>query len=489
MVAATNMIFFLSDNHTRDLLGAAGHPVVQTPTLDRIAARGVRFANAYATSPLCCPSRAALACGRFPHQTGYWDNALAYDGTVPTWHGRIRDQGHTVVAVGKLHFQSGENDNGFSDEIVPMHIIEGKGALVGLLRATEDGVPPRKGPRAMYEKSGVGEADYQRYDETVTTNAIAWLREHGAKQDKPWILLVSYASPHPPFAIPKRLYDLYPPDRMPLPVQFSAQDRPDHPAVAHIRRVDGFEEPFDEEFARRTVVGYCGLVTHLDEHIGRVMAEADGLGLLDKTRILYTSDHGEAAGNHGLCGKSVLYEHSIGVPLLMAGPEVPNARVIDQIAMHVDLFPTIVEAMGCGLAEEDEDLPGRSLWPAVNGDEEHRIAFAEFHAQSSKTGSYLLRDGSDKLIYHVNMPNQLFDLAADPTETRDRILAGEGSETEAALEAKLRALLDPEAVDARAKAEQLAHTDRHGGVDAVRERGSITYTPVPGDPLDMEKVG
>ncbi|MDH3703885.1 MAG: sulfatase, partial [Alphaproteobacteria bacterium] len=95
----------------------------------------------------------------------------------------------------------------------------------------------------------------------------------------------------------------------------------------------------------------------------------------------------------------------------------------------------------------------------------------------------------DKLIYHVNMPNQLFDLAADPTETRDRILSGEGGETATALEAKLRDVVDPEAVDARAKAEQLAHAERHGGVDAVRDRGAFSYTPVPGDPLDMEKVG
>lgn len=489
MVTPTNLIFFLSDNHTRDMLGAAGHPAVRTPTLDRIAGRGVRFADCYASSPLCCPSRAALACGRFPHQTGYWDNALAYDGKVPTWHGRVRDQGHTVAAIGKLHFQSGENDNGFSDEIVPMHIIEGKGALLGLLRATEAGVPPRKGPRTMYGKSGVGEADYQRYDETVTTNAVAWLRAHGAKRDKPWILLVSYASPHPPFAIPKRLHDLYPPERMPLPVQFSADDRPDHPAVAHIRRVDGFEEPVDEAFVRRTVAGYCGLVTHLDEHIGRVMAEAESLGLLDATRILYTSDHGEAAGNHGLFGKSVLYEHSIAVPLLLAGPEVPSGRVVAPPAMHVDLFPTIVEAMGCKLAGEDADLPGRSLWPAIGGDVENRAVFAEFHAQSSKTASYMLRDGADKLIYHVDMPNQLFDLDADPKETNDLIVRGQGGGKAAALEARLRAMLDPEAVDARAKAEQLAHAEKHGGADAIRDRGSITYTPVPGDPLDMETVG
>jgi choline-sulfatase len=489
MVKPANMIFFMSDNHTRDLLGAAGHPVVQTPTLDKIATSGVRFENAYSTSPLCCPSRAGLATGRYPHQTGYWDNALAYDGKTPTWHGRVRDQGHMAVSVGKLHFMSGENDNGFSEEIVPMHIVEGKGALIGLLRATQEGVPPRTGPRAMYDKSGIGEADYQRYDLHVTENAIKWLQDHGAKQDKPWVLFVSYASPHPPFAVPKRFYDLYPEADMPLPVQFDAASRPDHPSVAHIRQVDGLEKPVDEAYMRRTVAGYCGLVTHLDEQVGQVMKSAEDLGLLDNTRILYTSDHGEAAGNHGLFGKSNLYEHSIGVPLLISGPGVSAGGVVSQIASHVDLFPTVVEALGASLASEDADLPGVSLWPAVGGQETDRLGFAEFHAQSSKTAGYLLRDGKDKLVYHVNMPRQHFDLEADPQETNDLAISGGADATADALEAKLREMLDPEAVNQRAMADQLAHADRHGGVDAVRDRGTFSYTPVPGDDLNLEKVG
>lgn len=172
MTNIANMIFFMSDNHARSMLGAYGHPVVQTPVLDRIARRGVRFDNAYCASPLCCPSRAALATGRYPHQTGFWDNAIAYDASVPSWHHRLRDAGVTVVSVGKLHFRSAADDNGFSDEIVPMHIIEGKGALMGLLRATEDGAPPRKSMRGIYEQSGVGEADYQHYDRDITRNAI-----------------------------------------------------------------------------------------------------------------------------------------------------------------------------------------------------------------------------------------------------------------------------------------------------------------------------
>ncbi|MDD9929158.1 MAG: sulfatase-like hydrolase/transferase, partial [Rhodospirillaceae bacterium] len=335
MTDAANLIVFLSDNHTRNFVGAYGHPVVQTPILDQIAERGVRFDNAYCASPLCCPSRAALATGRYPHLTGYWDNALAYDGKIPTWHHRVRDSGATVTSIGKLHFQSGDNDNGFTEEIIPMHIVEGKGALIGLLRATEAGVPPRSGPREMYSRSGVGEADYQNYDRDITKHAVKWLNKEGARLDKPWVLLVSYASPHPPFAIPKRLYDLYPPEHMPLPVQFDAESRPDHPAVNHVRRVDNFEEPLDEEWVRRTVAGYCGLITHVDEQIGQVMGAVEDLGLLPTTRVIYTSDHGEAAGNHGLFGKSVLYDHSMAVPLIMAGPGVPEGRSVSQIASHV----------------------------------------------------------------------------------------------------------------------------------------------------------
>ncbi|NKB57346.1 MAG: sulfatase-like hydrolase/transferase [Alphaproteobacteria bacterium] len=487
MTEAANMIFFMSDNHTRNVVGAYGHPFVQTPALDRIAARGVRFDNAYCASPLCCASRAALATGRYPHQTGFWDNALAYDGSVPTWHHRVRESGAAVTSIGKLHYRSTEDDNGFSEEIIPMHIVEGKGALIGLLRATDEGVPPRTGPREMYGRSGIGEADYQRYDRDITKHAIEWLNREGAKLDRPWVLYVSYASPHPPFAVPKRLYDLYPPEHMPLPVQFTAETRPDHPAINHVRRVDNFEEPFDEEWVRRTVAGYCGLITHTDEQIGEVMSAAEELGLLETTRVVYTSDHGEAAGNHGLFAKSVLYDHAMTVPLIMAGPGVPKGRAVQQIVSHVDLYPTMVEAAGASLTDEDADLRGISLWQAIAGRETERLGFGEFHSQSAKVGSFMLRDGTDKLIYHVDMPSQLFDLKIDPEETND--LAAQGGDVLASLENKLRGIVDPEEVDRRAKADQRAHMDRHGGADAVRERGTFNYSPVPGDAAAMETFG
>ena len=203
MTQPANLIFFQSDNHNRAVTGCYGHAIVKTPSIDRIAHAGVRFENAYSTSALCCPARAAIATGRYPHQTGFWDNAIAYDGSVPTWHHRLREQGHTVVAVGKLHYRSEKDDNGFTEEIEPMHLHDGQGAIKNLLRGYD--AEPAKDDGSFWklymQRSGVGETHYQEYDRRITEKSIAWLKRHGKTSGKPWVLYVSYISPHPPFKI------------------------------------------------------------------------------------------------------------------------------------------------------------------------------------------------------------------------------------------------------------------------------------------------
>lgn len=485
--APKNLIIFLSDNHSRALLGAAGHPIIKTPNLDRIAENGVRFTNAYCASPLCCPSRAAIATGRYPHQTGYWDNSLAYDGAVPTWQQRVRDAGHHVASIGKLHYRSGDVDNGFSEEIIPLHIVDGKGALIALLRATPEGMPPRKGHKNIYEQSGIGRADYQIYDQEITKHAVDWLEKNGKAHDRPWVLLVSYASPHPPFTVPERFWNLYPLSDVPMPVQWRKADQPQHPAVQYLSWMNSFDEEFDEDFIRRVIAGYCGLISVVDEHVGTVIDTASRLGLMEDTRIMYTSDHGEAAGHHGIMGKANHYEHGLGVPLLMAGPDIPRGKVIDQVSSHVDLFPTIAEAVGAPLQEEDGNLPGESLWPAVVGDSQDRTAFAEYHAMGARNAGFAYRKGRHKLIYHVGMPRQLFDLVADPLEEQDLLLGSPEHEVADQLEAELRQIVDPEAIDTRAKADQLAHADKFGGIEAVAKAGVFSASPIPGKQVEIEK--
>ncbi len=480
MTLPANLILFQSDNHNGHLMGCQGHPVVQTPVMDRIAARGVRFENAYCTSPLCCPSRSSLATGRYPHQTGYWDNALTYDGRLPTWHHRLREQGHTVTAIGKLHYRSSKDDNGFTEEIVPMHLHEGKGAIKNLLRGY--GTEPAKDDGSFWklyiERSGVGTTHYQDYDRDITAKAIAWLKQHAQNKGKPWVLYVSYISAHPPFTVPQRLWDLYPADAMPLPPGFRPGERPEHPAVEFLRHMDGMRVMTDEAALRRIAAGYFGLITHLDEQIGEVLKAAEELGLLGNTRIAYTSDHGELFGAQGVFGKKNLYEGAIRVPLLLAGPGVPAGRVVKQHASHVDLFPTLLAGAGGRLTDADTDLPGIDLWPAIGGQEKPRSTFAEYHAQGSRAGAFVLRDGDMKLIYHVGMPAQLFDLAHDPDELRD--LAASLPDKVTALEQKLRVVCDPEAVDARAKADQRKAADAWGGAARLLGETQILFTPPPG---------
>ncbi|MGH8616479.1 MAG: sulfatase-like hydrolase/transferase [Burkholderiales bacterium] len=483
MTAPANLLCIVSDNHNRQVTGCYGHPFVQTPTIDKLAARGTRFANSYAQSTLCVPSRASFATGRYVHDNGCWDNAIAYDGKLPSWMRRLRDAGSEVTSIGKLHYRAEGEDHGFTEELLPLHLHDGKGAIKNLLRGYDAELPCTDGARwKLYaERSGAGTTHYQDYDRKITAQTIDWLRGHRKAGDKPWALYVGYISPHPPFSVPQRLLDLYPLDRMPLPVRHRPGDRPEHPAMRHLRDIDGWLDMTDEAMLRRVAAAYFGLITHLDEQVGAVIKEAEALGLLDNTRVVYTSDHGDLFGWQGIFGKKNLYEGSVGVPLVMAGPGVPAGRVAQQLASHVDLYPTFVEGAGLAAAADDRALPGRSLFPALAGQEDPaRPVFAEFHAQGSKSGAFMLRERDLKLVYHVGMPPQLFDLAADPDEVHDLVEEGRAGDRVAALEKKLRAVCDPEAVDARAKADQRQAAEFWGGPEKLRGEVSIVFTPPPG---------
>jgi len=477
-----NLVVILAESHSQNLLGCYGDSVIKTPNLDRLAKRGVRFTDTYCTSPICVPSRASFATGLYPHQNGFWDNSIPFDGSVTSWMRRLRDDGHRVDAVGKLHYRSSEDDNGFSEEIDTMHVADGLGELIGLLRSTGE-EPIRDGLWHLYvDRTGVGDKTYyQDYDRRITEKAIHWLEERAGENAKPWVLCVHYVSAHPPFTVPQRLFDLYPVDKMPTPVQFFPEDRPRHPAIEHLRKILGHAEHLDEAVIKKITACYFAVITHLDEQMGELLGALEHLGLEDSTRVLYTADHGYNYGNQYILGLFNLYQRSVSVPMIMAGPGVPAGKEVGQIASHVDLYPTFLEAVGTAIKEDERKLPGISLWPAIHGQEVPRLGFAEYHALGSKTAAYMLREGRDKLIYHVDMPAQLFDLGADPDETRDLVANGSGFARASELEQRLREMLDPEAVDRRAKADQLGKANEYGGKEGIMKlRGGFVYSPPPG---------
>lgn len=490
--APANVLYLCSDEHTRHVLGCYGNPVVRTPNLDALAARGTRFSSAYTPFPICVPARACLATGRYAHQLGIWDNGAPYTGAqAPSWGHRLTAQGHEVTTIGKLHFRSVEDDTGFPDQRLPMHVLDGVGDVFGLLRADSPVRPG--GVRTPVQEAGPGESEYTRYDRGIAAAAGDWLAAHavapGAPAAPPWALFVSFVTPHFPLVVPQEYFDLYPPDSLPLPRCGTPETWSTHPALAWKRRIQAIEEPFPEPVLRRAIAAYYGMVTFLDEQIGRVLRALDAAGLTASTRVIYSTDHGEQLGDHGLWWKGVMLEGAAGVPLLMAGPGVPAGRVVATPVSLVDVFPTVVEAAGAALAPEDAGLPGASLLGiATAPDDATRAVFAEYHASNSSTAYYLLRRGRYKYLAYVGYPAQLFDLEADPDEAHD--LAGDPQHAGrlAAFERALRAVVDPEAVDATARADQRARIDAAGGLEAVRGAGArFSYTPAPAgfDPAPM----
>ena len=165
----------------------------------------------------------------------------------------------------------------------------------------------------------------------------------------------------------------------------------------------------------------------------------------------------------------------------MAGPDIPKGEKRQQIASHVDLYPTVLEALGVEESPFDSNLLGRSLWPAIAGEQVERVGFAEYHALGSRSGSFMLRDGNDKMIYHVGMPPQLFDLANDPHELIDLMDRPAGNKRAEKLERTLRSIIDPEEVDRRARADQKGFADKYGGKEKILElRSGFVYSPPPG---------
>jgi choline-sulfatase len=478
-----NLLFIVSDSHSRALIGAAGHSLVRTPHLDSLVARGVQFENAYCASPICVPSRAAIATGLFPHQSRYWENSLALDGRAMTWMRVLRDAGHDVTGIGKFHFRSEADDNGFSRQIMPMHLVDGVGELIGLLRATGE-EPVRRGLWDLYtRRSGVGEETvYQGYDKSITRQSSDWLVDRSKQSGgPPWALCVHYVGAHAPYTVPRELFDLYPPEKIDIPPGFDAANRPDHPANRHLRHILGQENDLSESDLKRLIAGYYATITVLDAEIGKLLNVLKEMGLDDSTQVVYTSDHGFSNGQHFLFGLFNLYEPTAGVPLIMGGPEIARGYRARQVVSHTDIFPTILEGANLNASVGRPRL-GRSLWPLLQGKEEDviRVGFAEYHALGTTSASYMLREGAHKLIYHVGMRPQLFDLEADPHELVDLAEEPAWRPRRDALERRLRDILDPEAVDRLSKADQKARVTELGGkTEILRLREGFVYSPPP----------
>jgi choline-sulfatase len=475
----SNIIFILSDEHNKRVLGCGGHSMIRTPNLDALAARGTRFTSAYTNCPICVPARASFATGRYVHAHRCWDNAIAYDGKIPSWGHRLMAQGHHVTSIGKLHYASGDaKRNGFNEEILPMHIVGGVGDLLGLIR---DELPRRPGSANLGPEAGPGESDYTRYDRSIAEATVQWLHNNAPKhRDKPWAMYVGFVAPHFPLIAPPHFYNLYRESDVPWPDLYDHGQRPRHPFIDAMRKCLCYDDAFDAPMVRRAITAYFGLVSFMDDNVGKILRALESTGLAENTRIVYTSDHGDNLGTRGLWGKSTMYEESAGIPMIAAGPGIPAGRVCDTPVTLVDAFPTYVQSVGAAVDAADAGLPGTSLIDIANGATPQRTVLSEYHAAGAITGASMIRHGPYKYIHYAGLPPMLFNLQSDPHEHtdlgRDTRYAGVIAECVAAL----RNVVDADAANGLAKADQQAQIEKHGGKDAILKRGTFRYSPPPG---------
>ena len=258
-------------------------------------------------------------------------------------------------------------------------------------------------------------------------------------------------------------------------------DQPDHPYIAAFRNCQIYDQGFvDDANRRRAIAAYFGLVSFVDHNVGRLVAALDDNALSRDTRIIYTSDHGDNLGTRGLWGKSNMFEESAAVPLIMAGPEVPAGVACREPVSLVDCFPTIIDCVGLAPHADDGNLPGAPLLAIVGGAVAGRTVMSEYHAAGAATGAFMIRKGNFKYIYYVGMPPQLFDLEADPFETKDLGTDAGYRGVAADCETALRKVVNPEAADAQARRDQGAKIAELGGREAILAKGSFSHSPVPG---------
>ena len=436
-----NIVFVCSDQHGFRYSGYAGHPLVQTPNLDRIARQGVNFANAYCGSPVCTPSRASMMTGAYPSDVGSFCNSTVWDGSRPTWGARLRNAGYDCRATGKMELDD-DFDIGFL-ETDATHPHQHDPDITSLFRRP---LCYRVGWREQVD-GGTREERYP--DEVQTGIAVDFITQEARRLRQPWAFYVGLLLPHPPFVALDRYHRLYPVGGVDTP-EVSEKDLEElHPVYESLRQYAMTSTPIPEERIRRARAAYYGMLTELDEYVGRIWDALEATGQLDNTLFVYTSDHGESLGEHGLWFKNNLYEDAVHVPLLMAGPGVPQGLTVDRPVAHVDVAATLIELAG---ASHGAEIRGHSLAPLLErrASDHPGFVYSESHSEGNCTGSFMVRKGDWKYVSFTWYDDQLFNLAEDPSESRN--LAEDPSAAGVLRELRdlLHAEVNPEAITRRA---------------------------------------
>ncbi|MDQ3655286.1 MAG: sulfatase-like hydrolase/transferase [Chloroflexota bacterium] len=429
-----NIVVLMADDHRGTEMSHLPRSGARTPHLDALAARGVPFAQAHCQGSMmgavCVPSRASLLTGRNIFASAVDPTGVRFGDaqTIPahleTFPQALRAAGYQTHAVGKWHndlgsfqrsFSGGEAlmFGGMSDHYrVPAHAYDPSGAYAGLEPEAPGGKRPSK------DEIDLVTADEAKFSSNLFGEAAIRFIEQD--HEDPFLLYVAFTAPHDP-RTPPRGWEVDPAE-VELPPNFLPEHPFDNGEMA-VRDELLAGKPRSEAEVRQHIADYYGMIAHLDHTVGRIVSAIEANGLADDTVVIYTGDHGLAVGQHGLMGKQNLYEHSLRIPLVLAGPGVPRGVVSDELVWHGDTTATIRAVAGI---EPDPEAEGRSLIGVDGRIRAGRDSFGAAYMYGQRT----FWEGRHKLIAYQAAPDgnpgnatspgsdhvQLFDLEADPWE-------------------------------------------------------------------------
>lgn len=427
-----NILLIQTDSHDGRLFGAMGHPALQglTPNMDRLAASGTWFSQTYCNAPLCCPSRASFWSGRYSHRFDAWNNGRGITPETPTFVSRFAESGFHTGVIGRTDHLTGAHSD--------------LARVSAWTRAAAIPRPLHGPPRVILHDaplSRIRDAQYRH-------EGCAWLRE-AAQQARPFMLYLGLHAPHHPFVVSPEWLARISPDTLTLP----AADHLAHPLLPLQQLQKGGLQALEPEAMRLRRQAYLATITAIDDMLGDVLETLEATGLRDRTWVVFTSDHGEMAGEHRQYLKQTHFEASARVPLLVSGPGVRAGHRVEQPVSLIDLPPTLFDLAG---VTPLEGADGHSLAPELHGARGNHpgCVFAEHHASTCPVGSYLWRRGDWKLIAYPGFPSLLFNLRDDPDELND--CTQSRPDVAAALEAEMRAAIDITAIETRAAADDRA---------------------------------
>ena len=411
-----NILLLVSDDQRPDTIHALGNAIIRTPHLDRLVREGSAFTRATCGNPICTPSRAEILSGCSSFRNGVLDFGGTIDAELPTLAKWFSAAGYRSSYVGKWHndglpIQRGyERTNG---------LYRGGGSRFYKPQVDWAGRPVtgyrgwifQDDKGTLFPERGVGLTPdiSARF-----ADAAIELIETG--DERPFFLHVNFTSPHDPLLLPPGWEKVYRAADMPLPPNFAAEHPFDH------GNFDGRDEklfnwPRTPDETRGEIAAYYAVISHMDEQVGRILQSLAETGKLENTIVVFASDHGLAVGSHGLRGKQSMYEHTIGVPLLMRGPGVPADRRFEAQCYLRDLFPTLCSL--AGVEQPGDTIDGLSLAPVISGE---RDQIHEFVVGYFRNFQRMIRTPEWKYVeYPAVRQRQLFSLKDDPFELQNLI--------------------------------------------------------------------